>query len=346
LAGTSSTITIKENAQLSGNQAMSNIGALSIASGSTLDIMDNAVISDNQAANNYGAILLINADALITDNAKITNNKALNGIAGGLYEAVNDPYNDTLTISGNVEISGNTATGDGGGIYTEITGAAATATLDVEITDSVLFRDNVAGGDGGAIWISYAELPALTVDAGVTFTDNVAATARCILPVDYAVYVANIAATAWTANTGCVADTGSGLTANGYNNFDIAYTAGALVQFNSQGGSAINSQPVATGNAAVMPSTPPTRVGYIFGGWFTESSATTLFDFATVIAHNMTLYAKWLPACEYNTDITADDPACSPPVEPIIPEPPDTSMHGIYGGRLFTEHFFEIRHFY
>ncbi|MBQ9305065.1 InlB B-repeat-containing protein, partial [Butyrivibrio sp.] len=41
--------------------------------------------------------------------------------------------------------------------------------------------------------------------------------------------------------------------------------------------------------------TPPTRSGYVFGGWYKEAECTNLFDWNTTITKNITLYAKWTP---------------------------------------------------
>jgi uncharacterized repeat protein (TIGR02543 family) len=66
------------------------------------------------------------------------------------------------------------------------------------------------------------------------------------------------------------------------------------VTFNSNGGSAVSPQAVATGGkvAAVA---PPTRSGYTFAGWYSNAAFTTLWDFgASTVTGNITLYAKWI----------------------------------------------------
>ncbi|MFD2330820.1 InlB B-repeat-containing protein [Cohnella sp. GCM10020058] len=64
------------------------------------------------------------------------------------------------------------------------------------------------------------------------------------------------------------------------------------VSFNSNGGSAVDSQPVNHNGTATKPA-DPTRSGYAFGGWYGDSGLTTLFDFASPITADTTLYAKW-----------------------------------------------------
>ena len=65
------------------------------------------------------------------------------------------------------------------------------------------------------------------------------------------------------------------------------------VTFNSNGGSAVSSQTVKTGEKAVKPS-DPTRVGYTFAGWYKDAACTTPWDFAVdTVSANTNLYAKW-----------------------------------------------------
>ena len=66
------------------------------------------------------------------------------------------------------------------------------------------------------------------------------------------------------------------------------------VDFDSQGGSAVSSQAVNWNQKATKPS-DPTRTGYDFVGWYTDSSCTdgNEFDFSTQIKEAKILYAKW-----------------------------------------------------
>lgn len=64
------------------------------------------------------------------------------------------------------------------------------------------------------------------------------------------------------------------------------------VTFDSNGGSEVANQTVREGEKAVEP-TAPTKDGYTFGGWYTDSALTERFSFNTVITANITLYAKW-----------------------------------------------------
>jgi len=68
----------------------------------------------------------------------------------------------------------------------------------------------------------------------------------------------------------------------------VSYT----VTFDSQGGSTVSSQTVTAGNKITTPS-DPTRSDYIFGGWYTEATCATPWNFDAVVTSSMTLYAKW-----------------------------------------------------
>ena len=67
------------------------------------------------------------------------------------------------------------------------------------------------------------------------------------------------------------------------------------ITFDSQGGSAVNSQMVEEGEKATEP-TAPTKEGYTFGGWYKESGCTNAWDFDTdTVTSDVTLFAKWTP---------------------------------------------------
>jgi len=66
-----------------------------------------------------------------------------------------------------------------------------------------------------------------------------------------------------------------------------------IVTFDSQGGSAVNSQTVEEGGLAPEP-TAPTKEGYTFAGWYRESGCTNAWYFANdTVTSDVTLYAKW-----------------------------------------------------
>ena len=62
--------------------------------------------------------------------------------------------------------------------------------------------------------------------------------------------------------------------------------------FESNGGSIINDITQAFGSIVLKP-TDPTKLGYTFEGWFTDESGTNAYDFITMPAEDIVLYAKW-----------------------------------------------------
>lgn len=72
------------------------------------------------------------------------------------------------------------------------------------------------------------------------------------------------------------------------------------VYFNSNGGSDVDTQKVKDGTWASEP-TAPTKDGYTFGGWFTDDTYTTKYEFKTAVSANITLYAKWYEYTEPRT---------------------------------------------
>lgn len=80
---------------------------------------------------------------------------------------------------------------------------------------------------------------------------------------------------------------------------DVYYT----VTFDSQGGSAVESQRVLSGNPALRPQTP-LREGYFLTGWYEDPAATDEWHFDTDrVTSDITLYAGW--ELSGTTEVTA-----------------------------------------
>ena len=75
------------------------------------------------------------------------------------------------------------------------------------------------------------------------------------------------------------------------------------VTFSTDGGSTVTSQSIESGKTATEP-TAPTKDGFTFGGWYTDSDFTTAFSFSTEITANITLYAKWIEASKPTCTVT------------------------------------------
>ena len=89
----------------------------------------------------------------------------------------------------------------------------------------------------------------------------------------------------------------SAATSLGPSDLDRAADVGPVVRlhtvtFDSQGGSATQPEDVREGSPATSP-TAPSRQGYTFGGWFTEPTGGTQWNFGSPIPSDMTLYAHW-----------------------------------------------------
>ena len=78
----------------------------------------------------------------------------------------------------------------------------------------------------------------------------------------------------------------------------FTYTVAYTVTFNSNGGSAV--APV-TGQAGdpITPPADPTRIGYLFSGWYTDTELAGTVLWPYLITGNATLYAKWTATTTY-----------------------------------------------
>ena len=79
-----------------------------------------------------------------------------------------------------------------------------------------------------------------------------------------------------------------------FSTYSIVYVDTHTVTFETNGGSAVDAQPVAD-SATVTEPTAPTREGFTFDGWFTDAACTNTYNFTTPVTKPFTLYAKWNP---------------------------------------------------
>ena len=92
---------------------------------------------------------------------------------------------------------------------------------------------------------------------------------------------------------------GDGTTGSGNTGDTITCT----VTFTTNGGTEVAAQKIKSGEKATEP-TAPTKDGYTFDGWFTDSGFTTAFSFSSEITADITLYAKWIDASKPTFTVT------------------------------------------
>ncbi|MBO4863580.1 MAG: InlB B-repeat-containing protein [Eubacterium sp.] len=78
---------------------------------------------------------------------------------------------------------------------------------------------------------------------------------------------------------------------------DADLSSNCSVTFETNGGSAVATQSVEPGQKVTKPA-DPTKSGFTFAGWYTDSALTTPFDFNEPITKNTTIYAKWIDATD------------------------------------------------
>lgn len=132
---------------------------------------------------------------------------------------------------------------------------------------------------------------AVTPEPTVTYNDTtLGETLTLKKGVDYTVSYANNIDIG-TATVTITAIEGGRLTGSVAKTFRVADSE-HTVTFSTGSGSAVAAQTVADGATVTQPDNP-TYSGYVFGGWYTDETCTTAFDFATAVTTNTTLYAKW-----------------------------------------------------
>ena len=100
--------------------------------------------------------------------------------------------------------------------------------------------------------------------------------------------------------------------------FSVTVQSTVTVTFDSNGGSAVDTQEVSIGGQVVRPA-DPTNGDFEFDGWYTDEACTAPFDFGTAIEKDLTLYAGWKmvgPSVDHDDDKEE-------PEEPEEPENPD-----------------------
>lgn len=91
------------------------------------------------------------------------------------------------------------------------------------------------------------------------------------------------------------------------------------IYFNTNGGSNIDTQIVLENNTISKPN-DPIKDGYIFDGWYIDSTFNNKYDFNTIINDNITLYAKWIESIKITYDLNGGIPTNNYQDTVIIPK--------------------------
>lgn len=95
---------------------------------------------------------------------------------------------------------------------------------------------------------------------------------------------------------------------------------GYTMSINSNGGTEISDQAVYEGTKPAAPQ-PPTREGYVFGGWFSDKDLTKAYNFTTEIVNgDITLYVKWVVAQKIQYRVRFYDEQKTEPIDQLVTE--------------------------
>ncbi len=141
-------------------------GALYASSGSSLWI-NNTTLSGNTADVGGGAIYATGAASLTIHDSTISGNSAIGAVAdgGGLYIA----NTFSTRIDQSTTITGNGATMFGGGVY--LSNSVMTVADPIFEMDGGQLFNNLAGGNGGGIYVNVKSTDVVTLD-NVSVTQN------------------------------------------------------------------------------------------------------------------------------------------------------------------------------
>lgn len=115
-----------------------------------------------------------------------------------------------------------------------------------------------------------------------------------------------------------------------------------IVTFNSNGGSAVQSQ-LLNMNSHVIEPKDPVKEGFTFAGWFEDDSLTSRWEFTTSFAtKDMTLYAKWITesttvTITFNTNGGDSIPTQTVEVGDKITKPQNSSKSSYVFAGWFTD---------
>lgn len=267
------------DATYSSSLSIIDTGSVGVDYKTTLDMAPirnifNGIVVSGLIANDPDALAEFNA-APVTTSVTVTINYPADAVISGDLQTAGDIDNSLFSQVGDRVISGNSVAityknRDG------LTAGELSSNVDSYLSDITFALSDT---------VSYSQQGTYTVSVSMTGSTEIA----------------------FTSGTQTVNYSGSGSHTTTYQSGTqgggIA-TTGCTVRFNSNGGSSVDSMTVDYGSTFKLP--VPTRDGYTFVGWYTDSELNNEFVSGTRVTSNITLYAKW------NKN---DDPS-KPDVEP------------------------------
>ena len=245
----------------------------SYATGTTFSIGSGNVILYAKWTQNPTYTVAYNGNGSTSGSVPIDANAYLQGAT------VTVKGNTTNLVKTGYSLAGWTTTADGSGTMYTGGGTFAMATANVTLyakwaisTFAVTFNSNGGTGVAGqtVVYDSMATQPTAPTKTGYGFSgwysDSLLTN---VFSFSTPIMMATTLYAKWTINT---------------------YTA----SFNSNGGSVVANQTVSYNSTATLPTPAPTRIGYGFSGWYSDSLFANAFTFSTLITAATTLYAKWV----------------------------------------------------
>ena len=314
-------VSVTGTGTISSNNAVKGVPAVWLGAGNkeaTLTIGKDVTVSGSAE---YGIAIfgIENATANLIINGKVTTTGAGAAVSGnGTYNPASITVNDGATISctngagiffpqaGTLTVNGGSITGahgiqmfSGNLVITGNPSITATGADD---------RGNKGTGDGpipdgAAVSVVNRGYPGGTPSVTIGGTPTLSARnneqALCVYT------WSNGAASDWAESKNQITITGGTYSTDPSAyvdtvHYSVTETDGKYVvsqitntvTFQSNGGSAVDTQVVPFESTATRPA-DPTRSGFTFGGWYTNGALTTAYDFGASVTKDIILFAKW-----------------------------------------------------
>ena len=289
------TFTMKTG-EISGNMAKDNGGGVNMYGGTFT--MSGGTISNNKANGDGGGVYVSYDGEFEMSSGTISDNTASEG--GGVYVIGNSYSSGKLTMSGDAQISGNTASSIGDGVYVsgifELSGSSS--------VDSVyLTSDKVINVTAA---LTTTQVTDINLQSPVHGTKVVTISLAVSEPNYLSYFQLNTSLKRFALE---------------YQSPDIVLNQlSCIVSFDAQGGTpTLSEQSVQYGNTVSEPDPAPTWEGHTLEGWYTEAACLNKWDFTTTpVTSDRTLYAGW----------KKDEPQPTPQPTPTSVPPSGSSGDG------------------